>query len=100
MKLVKVLYTNFKVSGNGHISNKVKSTIKPADWITLCNLSYEGRKLSFKTIPKDLQNDESKALNNIIIPQLHGQMVMNAGRLNINGKLLIMCLFICCHLRV
>ncbi|WVZ20478.1 hypothetical protein V8G54_007800 [Vigna mungo] len=91
MELVKVFYTNLKVNGNGHISSKVKSTniiTKPTYWIIICNLSYEGQKLSFQIISEDLLNDECEPLNSLVKPHLDGWMVRNVGSLNINDRLL------------
>lgn len=81
-RLVKVFYTNLKIRVNGHIFSEVKPTkiiIKPADWITLCNLSYEGQKLFFQIITENLE-----VLNFMIRPNLHCWMIR-------------MCLSMCCH---
>lgn len=56
--------------------------------MTLCNLSYEDRKLSFQTIHEDLKYCEFEVLNFMVKPHLHGWMVRNAGSLNINERLL------------
>ncbi|KAL2328622.1 hypothetical protein Fmac_022049 [Flemingia macrophylla] len=68
--------------------NKTKIKMKPADWLTVAGLKYEGHKLSFTNIPKDIEYDRDTTLASMIRPEMQGQNVRNVGSLNINNRLL------------
>ncbi|KOM42055.1 hypothetical protein LR48_Vigan04g225300 [Vigna angularis] len=83
------------ISGDGIIINKkVKKNLsaaffKPADWLTVANLKYDGKKLCYSNIPDDFPYDRDMTLATMVIPDLEGgQGVLTVGCLNINDRLL------------
>ncbi|KAL2338656.1 hypothetical protein Fmac_013102 [Flemingia macrophylla] len=80
--LIKVFYSNLRVSKAGYLYsevNKTKIKMKPADWLIVAGLKYEGHKLSFTNIPEDIEYDRDTALASMIRPEMEGQ---NYGRVN------------------
>nr|KYP63004.1 hypothetical protein KK1_017565 [Cajanus cajan] len=89
--LIKVFYSNLRVSEAGFLYsdvNKTKIKIKPSDWLSLVGLKYQGHKLAFPNIPEEMQFDRHIALTSMIRPELQGRNVRNVGSLNINDRLL------------
>ncbi|XP_052726056.1 uncharacterized protein LOC128194456 [Vigna angularis] len=90
--LIKVFYSNLKISGKGYLLsevNKRKIRFKPADWLNVANLKYDSQKLCYSNIPEDFPYDRDMALATMIIPDLQGgQGVLTVGCLNINDRLL------------
>nr|KYP65968.1 hypothetical protein KK1_012246 [Cajanus cajan] len=89
--LIKVFYSNLRVSEAGFLYsdvNKTKIKIKPSDWLTLAGLKYQGHKLAFPNIPEEMQFDCHIALTSMIRLELQGRNVINVGSLNINDRLL------------
>ncbi|BAT99379.1 hypothetical protein VIGAN_10080400 [Vigna angularis var. angularis] len=90
--LIKVFYSNLKISANGYLLTEVnrrKIRFKPADWLNVANLKYDGQKLCYSTIPDDFPYDRDMALATMVIPDLEGgQGVLTVGCLNINDRLL------------
>ncbi|BAU02153.1 hypothetical protein VIGAN_11159500 [Vigna angularis var. angularis] len=90
--LIKVFYSNLKISGNGYLISEVKKKrirLKPTDWLNVANLKYQGKKLSYSNIPDDFPYDRDMALATMVIPDLeysHG--VLTVGCLNMNDRLL------------
>nr|KYP76135.1 hypothetical protein KK1_020360 [Cajanus cajan] len=77
--LIKVFYSNLRVSEAGFLYsdvNKTKIKIKPSDWLTLAEILEE------------LQFDRDIALTSMIRSELQGRNVRNVGSLNINDRLL------------
>ncbi|KAL2343350.1 hypothetical protein Fmac_004635 [Flemingia macrophylla] len=80
--LIKVFYSNLRVSQAGYLYsevNKTKIKMKPADWLTVAGLKYEDHKLSFTNIPEDIEYDRDTALASMIRPEMQGR---NHGRVN------------------
>ncbi|XP_017437392.1 uncharacterized protein LOC108343552 isoform X2 [Vigna angularis] len=88
--LIRVFYSNLRVE-NGHLYtevNKTKIEMKPADWLTIAHLKYQGQKLSFPTIPDDLPYNRDMAFSDMIRPELQGQNAKTVGAMNVNDRLL------------
>ncbi|KAL2316885.1 hypothetical protein Fmac_030761 [Flemingia macrophylla] len=65
-----------KVSEAGYLYsevNKTKIKTKPADWLTVAGLKYQGHKLSFTNIPKDIEYDRDTTLASMIRPEMQGR---------------------------
>ncbi|WVY92080.1 hypothetical protein V8G54_037594 [Vigna mungo] len=63
--LIKVFYSNLKISGNGYLISEVhkrRIKLKPADWLKIVNMKYEGQKLCYSTIPDDFPYDREMTL--------------------------------------
>ncbi|KAL2339779.1 hypothetical protein Fmac_007719 [Flemingia macrophylla] len=89
--LIKVFYSNLRVFQVGYLYsevNKTKIKMKPADWLIVAGLKYEGHKLSFTNMPEDIDYDCDIALASMIRPEMQGRNVRNVGSLNINDRLL------------
>ncbi|KAL2319922.1 hypothetical protein Fmac_028891 [Flemingia macrophylla] len=89
--LTKVFYSNLRVTQAGHLYTKVNKTkikMKPADWLTMVGLKYQGQKLTFTNIPEGIDYDRDTSLTSMIRPEMQGRNVKNAGSLNINDRLL------------
>jgi len=88
--LLEYFIQTLKVTEVGHLNsevNKIKIKIKHADCLTLTNL-YQGQKLLFSNIPKELQCDHDMTLSSLVKPHMQGQNVTKASSLIINDKLL------------
>ncbi|WVY94008.1 hypothetical protein V8G54_033096 [Vigna mungo] len=88
--LIRVFYSNLRVE-NGYLYtevNKTKIEMKPADWLTIAHLKYQGQQLSFPTIPDDLPYNRDMAFSDMIRPELQGQNVKTVGAMNVNDRLL------------
>ncbi|WVZ23377.1 hypothetical protein V8G54_001921 [Vigna mungo] len=62
--LIKV-YSNLKIFGNGYllsVVNKRRIRLKPADWLNVANMKYEGQNLCYSNIPYDFPYDREMAL--------------------------------------
>ncbi|BAT75180.1 hypothetical protein VIGAN_01300300, partial [Vigna angularis var. angularis] len=71
--LIKVFYSNLKISGNGYLLsevNKRRIRLKPADWLNVAKMKYEGQKLCFSNIPDDFPYDRDMALATMVIPEM------------------------------
>ncbi|KAL2341132.1 hypothetical protein Fmac_009072 [Flemingia macrophylla] len=89
--LIKVFYSNLRVSEAGYLYsevNKTKIKMKPADWLIVPGLKYEGHKLSFTNMPEDIEYDRDTTLASMIRLEMQGRNVRNVGSLNINDRLL------------
>ncbi|KAG2400087.1 uncharacterized protein HKW66_Vig0100590 [Vigna angularis] len=89
--LIKVFYSNLNISGNGYLISEVhkrRIKFKPADWLNIVNMKYEGQKLSYSTIPDDFPYDREMTLATMVRPEMQGQRVRTVGSLNINDRLL------------
>ncbi|WVZ06608.1 hypothetical protein V8G54_019954 [Vigna mungo] len=89
--LIKVFYSNLKISGNGYLITEVhkrRIKLKPADWLNIVNMKYEGQKLCYSSIPDNFPYDRDMALATMVRPEMQGQRVRTVGSLNINDRLL------------
>ncbi|KAL2330278.1 hypothetical protein Fmac_017859 [Flemingia macrophylla] len=80
--LIKVFYSNLRVSQAGYLYsevNKTKIKMKPADWLIVAGLKYEGHKFSFTNMPEDIEYDRDTTLASMIRPEMQGR---NHGRIN------------------
>ncbi|KAL2334548.1 hypothetical protein Fmac_015761 [Flemingia macrophylla] len=80
--LIKVFYSNLRVSEAGYLYsevNKTKIKMKPADWLIVAGFKYEGHKLSFTNMPEDIEYDRDTALASMIRPEMQGRNVNLLG---------------------
>ncbi|QCE00247.1 hypothetical protein DEO72_LG7g1535 [Vigna unguiculata] len=89
--LIKFFYSNLRISANGYLQsevNKKRIKLKPDDWYNIAHLKYEGRKISFTGIPKDIHFDRDMALASMLRPNMQGERAKTVGFININDRLL------------
>jgi len=85
-ELDRVFYTNLRVREHGYLYNEVngmKIKITLVHWLTVCNLKYYGRKLSFLDIFEDMDYDQHMALRSMVRPKFQCH---NAGVRSLEGR--------------
>ncbi|KAJ1411887.1 hypothetical protein SESBI_20947 [Sesbania bispinosa] len=90
LELVKVFYCNLTVS-NGDLCSEVKRVkirVKPADWLTIAGLKFEGEKLEVGNIRAWERYDRDKAVKAMIRVGLQQPSKVNAGSLKVEDRLL------------
>ncbi|KAJ1430340.1 hypothetical protein SESBI_07831 [Sesbania bispinosa] len=90
LELVKVFYCNLTVSNRDLCSEvkRVKIRVKPADWLTIAGLKFEGEKLEVGNIRAWERYDRDEAVKAMIRVGLQQPSKVNDGSLKVEDRLL------------
>ena len=85
--LVRVFYTNVKITPTGHLAIEIcgkRRHINQLDWMNIVNLRYDSVKLTHGTIPEEVNFDRALALLSKIREDVQGKNVRNVDSLEMN----------------